>query len=83
MRHCRRLLWRINHGWRKSVEQTGFAIDTGSGRWRSNDDVEDEPEAYERRGPLISGLKPYVTDIRNLLLLRPSAAASLDEVFLE
>ena len=75
-------LWRINHGWRKSVEQTGFAVDTGSGRWRSNDDAEDEPEAYGRRGPLLAGLKPYVTDIRNLLLLRPSTAAPLDEVFL-
>ena len=75
-------LWRINHGWRKSAEQTGFALDTGSGRWRSNDDAEDEPEAYGRRGPLLAGLKPYVTDIRNLLLLRPSTAAPLDEVFL-
>ena len=75
-------LWRINHGWRKSAEQTGFAIDTGSGRWRSNDDADDEPEANARQGPLLAGLKPYVTDSRNLLLLRPSTGAPLDEVFL-
>jgi hypothetical protein len=74
-------LWRINHGWRKSAEQIGFAIDTGSGRWRSNDDTDDEPEADGRRGSLLAGLKPYVTDSRNLLLLRPTAAP-LDEVFL-
>ena len=75
-------LWRINHGWRKSAEQNGFAVDTGSGRWRSNDEAEDEPQAYGRRGPLLAGLKPYVTDIRNLLLVRPSTAVPLEEVFL-
>jgi hypothetical protein len=51
------------------------------GRWRSNDDTDDEPEADGRRGSLLAGLKPYVTDSRNLLLLRPTAAP-LDEVFL-
>jgi len=41
-------LWRINHGWRKSTEQTGFAIDTRSGRWRSSDDVDNNGEADGR-----------------------------------
>ena len=75
-------LWRINHGWRKSAEQTGFVIETGSGRWRSNDDADNEPEGDGRAGPVLAGLKPYVTDSRNLLLLRPSHEAPLDEVFL-
>jgi hypothetical protein len=76
-------LWRINHGWRKSAEQTGFAIDTGSGRWRSSDIADDNEEADGRGGPLLTGLKPYVTDSRNLLLLRPFGEQPLDEIFLK
>jgi hypothetical protein len=60
----------------------GFAVDTGSGRWRSNDDAEDELRAEGRRGLLLAGLKPYVTDVRNLLLVRPSTSVTLEEVFM-
>ncbi|HWY16413.1 MAG TPA: DEAD/DEAH box helicase [Rhizomicrobium sp.] len=76
-------LWRINHGWRKSAEQTGFVIDTASGRWRSSDDADDEQNADGRTGTLLTNLKPYVTDSRNLLLLRPAGESTRDEDFLK
>jgi very-short-patch-repair endonuclease len=75
-------LWRINHGWRKSAEQTGFVIDVTSGRWRSGGET-DESEETQRRVTLLAGLKPYVTDTRNLLLLRPLSDQPIDEVFLK
>jgi len=31
-------LWRINRGWRKASEQTGFIIDSTNGRWRARED---------------------------------------------
>lgn len=66
-------LWRINHGWRRSHDQIGFTIDPESGRWGSSADVEaemEEPDGVESQGSL-TGVKPYVTDNRNILLLRP------------
>ncbi len=64
-------LWRINHGWRKASEQAGFIIDPGTGRWRAKEDAGAEEGAPPGTPTSISGLKPYVTDSRNLLLLRP------------
>ncbi len=62
-------VWRINHGWRRS-ERSGFTIDRQTGRWG----VRDEPDETESDpaivGPL-TGVKPYVQDFRNILLLKP------------
>ena len=75
-------IWRINHGWRRSTDRHGFAIDPATGRWRPNTD-DDSSEAHEPGTPeLLTGVKPYVRDGRNLLLLRPVHTAQLSEQFL-
>jgi hypothetical protein len=76
-------LWRINHGWRRSAERNGFVIDANSGWWQSREDDDDDASPWaETRAPL-TGLKPYVTDTRNILLLRPVAEHATDEAFLK
>jgi hypothetical protein len=75
-------LWRINHGWRKSSEQVGFIIDSASGRWRSKEDADDAQDGDRSGGGLLAGIRPFVTDSRNLLLLRPSSEGASDESFL-
>src|SRR5262249_36915199 len=64
-------LCRINHGWRKSSDQTGFVIDSATGRWRSRDNVLNDDGGNGRAGSVITGVRPFVTDTRNILLLRP------------
>jgi superfamily II DNA/RNA helicase len=72
------VLWRINHGWRQG-DHKGFQIERLTGRWgRREVDAgpgdEDNPEAEQ---PL-TGVKPYVYDNRNLLLIRPATDSTND-----
>ena len=62
-------LWRINHGWKRG-EHSGFTIDPQTGQWggRNGDDEPNGDPAVS--GPL-TGVKPYVQDFRNILLLNP------------
>jgi len=76
-------LWRINHGWRKSSEQAGFILDTANGRWRSKDDATGEDNGVPASASVVPGIRPFVTDTRNILLLRPSSQATGDEAFLK
>jgi hypothetical protein len=76
-------LWRINHGWRKSSEQIGFVIDSVSGRWRSRDNAGDDNDGNGHAGSVMTGIRPFVTDTRNILLLRPVLNISEDEIFLK
>jgi very-short-patch-repair endonuclease len=76
-------LWRINHGWRKSSEQVGFIIDSATGRWRSRDDVDDANGGDRGAAALMTGIRPFVTDNRNLLLLQPISESATDESFLK
>lgn len=64
-------LWRINHGWRQGDRQ-GFQIEPTTGRWqkRDVDSVAADDDDTEIISPIV-GVKPYVTDSRNLLLVRP------------
>jgi len=77
-------LWRINHGWRRSRQRAGFTIDRTTGRWRKPEDDEiddaDTPEVTALT-PL-NGVMPYVTDSRNVLLLRPHTGTPIDDRFL-
>jgi superfamily II DNA/RNA helicase len=75
-------LWRINQGWRKASEQVGFILDTTTGRWRSRDDADDAGNG-DRGGTLVTGIRPFVTDNRNLLLLQPISETASDEGFLK
>jgi ATP-dependent helicase YprA (DUF1998 family) len=76
-------LWRVNHGWRKSSEQGGFVLDGANGRWRSQDDVVDESNGAGASGNAVAGIRPFVTDTRNILLLRATSQAAHDEGFLK
>ena len=63
-------IWRINNGWRRSAQPDGFAIDANTGVWqRQTDDEDDEPNGTKVRA-LRRQVTPYVSDTRNVLLLR-------------
>ena len=63
-------LWRINHGWRRG-DRVGFTIDPQTGRWatRGAQDEEGDPEPGIPQP--ISGIKTFVQDGRNILMLQP------------
>ena len=65
-------LWRINHGWRRS-DNRGFSIDPQTGQWERRNDGDEFDDDPTTTGPL-TGVKPYVQDTRNLLLLQPHCA---------
>ncbi len=72
-------LYRINHGWRRSKERNGFVIDLLNGNWTSRPDEQVEAEtANTGRSQLHAGIKPYVRDDSNILLLKPPFAADPD-----
>lgn len=64
-------LWRINNGWRRSRPYSGFALDQTNGNWapRPDDDDADNGNGHRISAPL-AGVRPYVTDSRNILLIR-------------
>ncbi len=76
-------LWRINHGWRRAHKRNGFTIDRETGRWRKPEDDQDPDDGADPAllKPL-SGVKPYVTDHRNVLLLRPATVPKEREAFM-
>lgn len=78
-------VWRINHGWKRSVHQQGFTIDPDSGWWakKENDEVEGQDPEDPGGTPSRSNIKPFVTDNRNILLLRPEVPQASDEAFLK
>jgi len=76
-------LWRINHGWRRSAQHKGFTLDTKTGRWQARDNDETDPdEANPSMQAAVSGIMPYVTDSRNILLLRPHPEGEATDEFL-
>jgi hypothetical protein len=72
-------LWRVNHGWRRSRAREGFTLDARNGRWRPQDTEEVEDGAEHR----LRGIKPFVTDTRNLLFVRPLVAETADDRFMK
>jgi ATP-dependent helicase YprA (DUF1998 family) len=71
-------LWRINHGWRRSLQQEGVTLDLATGRWQRYEDDELDAEGLgEAPGTQpLPGVKPVVTDRRNILLLWPTPPAA-------
>jgi Putative DNA-binding domain/Domain of unknown function (DUF1998)/Helicase conserved C-terminal domain len=65
-------IWRINHGWLRSSAgvRNGFTIDPETGQWRKKEDDDDLTPDDPTRGKLLAGVRPYVRDTRNILLLR-------------
>jgi hypothetical protein len=76
-------LWRVNHGWRKSSDQIGFVLDSATGRWRSKEGAGEDENGGGRVGSPRPGIKPFVTDNRNILLLRPSLPDTSEPDFLK
>ncbi len=77
-------LWRINHGWRRSPQQSGFTLDRQTGAWSPKPDPDDGDgeQAPAARLPL-AGVKPFVQDKRNLLLVRLADPGATDPRFLK
>lgn len=61
-------LWRVNHGWRRS-ERDGFILEAGTGYWtrRPGESEAKRPD----NGEVLTGVRPFVRDTRNLLLVSP------------
>lgn len=77
-------LWRINHGWRRSEERNGFILDASSGKWLGGEAGQEENGGGAGSNVVpIPGLKPYVTDNRNILLLRPLIEEAMELPFLK
>ncbi|HXH21153.1 MAG TPA: DEAD/DEAH box helicase [Dehalococcoidia bacterium] len=66
-------LWRINHGWRRAPS-AGFKLDPETGRWQRQTEDPSPDEGDPDAPQALSGIKTYVTDKRNLLLLRLDAS---------
>ena len=73
-------LWRINHGWRRG-DRDGFPIDPQTGRWvrRNADDTGDGEPGIQQP---ITGVKPYVQDGRNILMIQPMGDDQSNEFLL-
>lgn len=72
-------IWRINLGWkrRKNKEIDGFMIDPLNGTWLKDEgqNAEDESEADDPVNQR-QRISPFVTDRRNVLVVRPAMAMS-------
>lgn len=70
-------LWSINHKWRRSRLRDGFVIDPKTGTWIGE-------SGLEGRDPneIVTGVRPYVNDRRNIMFLRLSIDPPPDEAFL-
>ena len=77
-------LWRINHGLRRARNSDGFTLDRETGRWgvREDDPVGDGETLEVAAKKPLTGVKPFVTDVRNILLLRPLPGIPVERNFL-
>jgi superfamily II DNA or RNA helicase len=73
-------LWWINHGWRRA-RQPGFTLNTRDGYWtkRPDDPTDLDPQGEEGSERLV-GIRLYVEDTKNILLVRPSTDLPEDEL---
>src|ERR1700688_4991599 len=76
-----------NHGWKRrraangaTVKRGGFPIDGKTGKWLGTD--QDGNAAQVPGAQLVTGVKPFVSDRRNILFIRPTVDAAKDESFL-
>jgi hypothetical protein len=70
-------LWRFNFGWRRSGQETGFALDIERGTWGNNrNDPGDQNGGGDGLGPRVATVIPYVEDRRNCLLIEPAGTWS-------
>lgn len=74
-------LWRVNHGWRRSSEPSGFTIDQATGRWLARAELDDFDSDSPFSAP-ISGITPFVRDIKNIGLMTCGLPEENSEGFL-
>ena len=65
-------LWRVNHRWRRS-RTDGFTLDLQRGVWAKRPDDDADGGSDGPAGQLLHGVRVYVRDTRNLLLIQPAA----------
>jgi hypothetical protein len=65
-------LWRLNLGWRRSHQETGFDLDVERGAWASNRHDPDDQDGGDGLGHRVARVVPYVEDRRNCLLIEPA-----------
>ena len=74
-------IWRVNLGWRRRVTaHNGFLLNTETGLWGSsnrNHRDENDPDPEETTTHRVV---PYVTDARNVLLIKPAEPLRLEEM---
>lgn len=72
-------IWRINMGWKRSEQQTGFILDTERGYWGSNSAAieQDEDDPMTARSIRVI---PFVEDRRNCLLFEPTGKIDLNQM---
>ena len=78
-------VWRINHGWRSHGDRNGFALDTQTGRWRQQQSAlsdNDDDDDIDADALPLTGVKPFVQDARDILLIKPTDASVDRESFL-
>ncbi len=73
-------IWCINHGWR-SASAPGFTMNTVTGDWGRRPGEDEELEEQIRLDPETtrSGIRVFVRDYRNLLIVTPDPQLSLNE----
>jgi superfamily II DNA/RNA helicase len=65
-------LWLVDHGFRRS-RGTGFGLETVTGKWlRTDAETPDDDEGGDDQRATRDHVLPYVTDERNIVLVRPS-----------
>jgi len=61
-------VWQINNGSRRS-QNPGFTLTLDTGDWRKPDDDPDEDEFTGDGGKVLTDVRPFVRDSRNILLM--------------
>lgn len=77
-------VWRINHGWRSHGDRSGFALDAETGRWGQQQSAlsDNDDDDIDAAAPPLTGVKPFVQDARDILLIKPTYASVDRESFL-
>jgi hypothetical protein len=69
----------VNHGWRQG-KADGFTIDLANGRWKKRDeDIDHDGDDDGIGNDIVNGVRLFVRDTRNLLLVRPELASPSEQ----
>ncbi|RMF69319.1 MAG: DEAD/DEAH box helicase [Calditrichaeota bacterium] len=71
-------LWRINRKWRRTNDP-GFTLDLGHGIWGKRANDHDDTALDAGTENIRTGVRVYVRDRRNILLVRPSKSDEINE----